>query len=129
MKRMTLVFLVLLVSVMSLTAFAVKASAVETENNAENAGTISLTGEGLSFVYEDGSLTLRIDADRLADILEERAVTKDDLLSFVPDILVELVKERDPALIKDFLVESFDPALLTDLIPSEVVTDYLTFDF
>ena len=129
MKRIALAFLVLLVSVLSLTALLVSSSATDADTDGEVSSAISITSEGVSVVYEDGSIAIRIDADKLADILESRELSKEEILSFVPDLLLTLVKDRDTSVIQDFLADHLDIKLLTDLISVEVLADYLTPSF
>lgn len=87
-----------------------------------------------SIVFEDGVLTVKVNPDRVYDMLKDKTLTKEELLEFLPaDILETASKGKD--LTKDDIVELISSyitvdglkAMVNDL-PVDVVKKYFSYE-
>lgn len=128
-KKLTLSVISSIVLLVLVGALALGVFAADDTATGSNPGEITLSADNFSVIYKDGVAEVKVNADALADILENRELSKETALSFVPELLVSLVQERDPAILKAFLKDAMAAPELYDFIPKEVLDDYLNDDF
>ena len=105
-------------------AFASGTDVYVAENNESNA----TDAPPYEVVVVDGVLTLRLNAEVLSEILKDKSITKEELLSFVPEDVLNALGDGMSAEALAEIVSSYINAEnikdLIGLLPTDVILDY-----
>ncbi|MBQ2998884.1 MAG: uL15 family ribosomal protein [Clostridia bacterium] len=114
--------------------FSVFAAAIPTasalEVSAPSVGTDTDDSPYYRIVFEDGMLRIQLNPQKVYDLLRDGSVSKEDLLNFIPeDVLDALAQGRDlsledlKVLVSNYISPS-DLSKLKELLPKEVLQDH-----
>ncbi|MBO5883721.1 MAG: uL15 family ribosomal protein [Clostridia bacterium] len=105
------IFALLLTAIMLFSTYIPIAAATVTSPNNE------ATDDEIyySIAYENGKLKVKINPEKIYEIIQDRQLTRDELIKFVPEDVLELIKNRDELSSDD----------LTTILSSYISTDDL----